>query len=434
MEMKLIERKNNLIDEKYYFTVHDSGLKIFIYPKRNDNSSYVLFGTRYGSINTKFKTSENNEIVEVPDGTAHFLEHKMFESEEGDAFAQYAKTGANANAYTSFDKTCYLFSCTENFEESLKILLKFVQNPYFTKQTVAKEQGIIGQEIKMYEDSAEWRVFFNLLSALYQNHPVNIDIAGTVESIATITPEKLHQCYNAFYNPNNMSICIVGNIDPSEVLKILDENLKHIKRVSTETFFPNEPYEIAKPKVCQHFPISSPMFNLGFKERRKPAEKLSAKDHAETDILLEIVSSKSSPMYRKLLDEGLINTASFGCEYNTGTGYSCVVFSGETKDPEKVTEIIKTEINKLRRDGIKDEDFLRAKKSVYGKAISLFNSSNSIAGLIIDYDFIDDDVFNYIDCLAKATLEDINKKFQEQLDTKNCSLSVVLPIEAQENV
>ena len=189
------EIKSDRIGDRYYEVDHPSGLKIFVYPKENNNSTYAVFGTRYGSIDTCFQSTEDREPNKVPAGIAHYLEHKLFESEDGDAFARYAKTGASANAYTSFDKTCYLFSCTENVYESLEILLDFVQSPYFTEQTVKKEQGIIGQEIRMYDDDPQWRVMFNLLRAMYHTHPVKIDIAGTVESIAEITPELLYKSY-----------------------------------------------------------------------------------------------------------------------------------------------------------------------------------------------------------------------------------------------
>ena len=181
------------VGDCYYEIKHPSGLQIYIYPKEENNSTYAVFGTRYGSIDTTFKTSDESRVHHVPAGIAHYLEHKLFESEDGDAFARYAKTGASANAYTSFDVTCYLFSCTENLYESLEILLDFVQSPYFTEQTVQKEQGIIGQEIRMYDDDPQWKVMTNLLRALYHKHPVRVDIAGTVESIAEITPEYLYQ-------------------------------------------------------------------------------------------------------------------------------------------------------------------------------------------------------------------------------------------------
>lgn len=217
--MNITEIKSEIAGDSYYKVEHPSGLTIFVYPKEGYTSSYAIFGTRYGSINTKFSVN-GGDIITVPDGIAHYLEHKLFESEEGDAFVRYAKTGANANAYTSFEKTCYLFSCTDKFDESLEILLDFVQDPYFTAQTVAKEQGIIGQEIKMYDDSPDWRVMFNMLEGMYRNHPVKIDIAGTVETIAEITAEKLYEVYNVFYNLNNMILCVAGNVTVDGVLKV----------------------------------------------------------------------------------------------------------------------------------------------------------------------------------------------------------------------
>ena len=219
--MDIKEIKSERVAEKYYKINHPSGLTIYVYPKEGYNSAYAIFGTRYGSINTKFSV-DDGETITVPDGIAHYLEHKLFECEDGDAFVRYAQTGANANAYTSFEKTCYLFSCTEKFDESLEILLDFVQSPYFTAQTVAKEQGIIGQEIKMYDDAPDWRVMFNMLENMYHNHPVKIDIAGTVESIAEITAEKLYEVYNVFYNLNNMVLCVSGNVTVDKVLKTAD--------------------------------------------------------------------------------------------------------------------------------------------------------------------------------------------------------------------
>ena len=193
--MNIAEIKSELTGDSYYKIKHQSGLDIYVYPKEGYKSSYAIFGTKYGSINTCFSV-DGKEKITVPDGIAHYLEHKLFESEEG----------ANANAYTSFEKTCYLFSCTDKLEQSLEILLDFVQSPYFTAQTVAKEQGIIGQEIKMYDDDPNWRVMLNMLEGMYKNHPVRIDIAGTVESIAQITAEKLYEVYNVIYNLKNMAL------------------------------------------------------------------------------------------------------------------------------------------------------------------------------------------------------------------------------------
>ncbi|MBP1577986.1 MAG: insulinase family protein, partial [Oscillospiraceae bacterium] len=210
--------------ENYTKIEHPSGLTLMLCPMEGFSSAYALFATRYGSIDSVFAVGDG-EFTEVPAGIAHFLEHKLFESEEGDAFALYAKTGASANAYTSFDRTAYLFSCTDKFDESIEILINLVTKPYFTAQTVQKEQGIIGQEIRMYDDDPEWRVYFNLLGALYHDHPLKTDIAGTVESISEITADLLYSCYHAFYNLNNMVLAVAGNFDIDTVVKACDKML-----------------------------------------------------------------------------------------------------------------------------------------------------------------------------------------------------------------
>ena len=232
-----------VLGEEYFEIDHKSGLKIYVMPKENYSSAYAIFGTKYGSIDTIVK-AKNGKFKKIPEGTAHFLEHKLFEGEELDAFEQFAKTGASANAYTSFDRTAYLFSCNENFEESLGILLDFVQKPYFTQETVEKEQGIIGQEIRMYKDLADWEVMFNLLAALYYEHPVRIDIAGTQESIAKIDAELLYDLYRNFYNLNNMVLCVCGNVDCESVITVADSHLEKSEGRKIERNFV---YEQPKP-------------------------------------------------------------------------------------------------------------------------------------------------------------------------------------------
>lgn len=420
MDIKTVE--NNIVKDKYYVLDHPSGLTIYVYPKEGYQSTYAIIGTKYGSVNTRFKVDDGEEIT-VPDGIAHYLEHKLFESEDGDAFARYAKTGASANAYTSFEKTCYLFSCTENFEESLEILLDFVQSPYFTAETVAKEQGIIGQEIKMYDDSPGWRVMFNTLQGMYHNHPVRIDIAGTVESIAEITAEKLYECYNSFYNLHNMVLCVAGNATVEQVLSVADRMLKPNKKQKIENFFEEEPYEVAKEYVEQKFPVTIPLFNLGFKENIGSAAATS-EQLAYTDILLTIFASSSSKLYNKLMDEGLINET-FGYEYAEGPNYAAVLFGGESRNPKKVTEIIKEAIREFKKNGIDENDFELAKRSVYGNTVSGFNSNENIANVLIDMHFNNRELFGYVDAIANATVEDIEKRLTEILDPDNCTLSVV---------
>ena len=256
------------LGEGYTRIEHPSGLTLMLCPMKGYSTAYALFATRCGSIDDSFSIGDG-EMVQVPNGIAHFLEHKLFESEEGDAFEQYAKTGASANAYTSFDRTAYLFGCTDRFRESLEILLNLVTTPYFTEQTVKKEQGIIGQEIRMYDDDPDWRVYFNLLGALYQEHPIRIDIAGTVESIAGISADLLYRCYNAFYNLNNMVLSIAGNFEIKDVVEACDKILKPAAPVRVSTREVQEPDEIRTRRVEQTLEVAAPLFQIGFKGRAK---------------------------------------------------------------------------------------------------------------------------------------------------------------------
>ena len=420
-ETAIKEIKSDRAGDSYFKIAHSSGLTIYVYPKEGYRSAYAIIGAKYGSVNTCF-SSDNGEKITVPDGIAHYLEHKLFESEEGDAFARYAKTGASANAYTSFEKTCYLFSCTDRFDESFEILLDFVQDPYFTAQTVLKEQGIIGQEIKMYDDSPDWRVMFNMLQGMYHNHPVKIDIAGTVESIAEITAEKLYDCYNTFYNLHNMVLCVSGNVTVEQVLKTCDRMLKPSEKHEIHNYFEEEPYEIVKPYVEQRFPVSVPIFDFGFKAcADKPLDEAEL---AQTEILLSALASPTSALYRELMDNNLINNT-FSYELFEGPGYCGVIFGGESRAPKQAAETIKRYISSVKQNGIDDEDFEIAKKAVYGDAISSLNSVSNIANMMADYHFNGNELFAYIDAVASAEKADVERRLARLLDVDNCTLSVV---------
>lgn len=418
--MNFTEIKSERLNERYYTLHHRSGLNICVFPKKDFKSVYSIIGTKFGSINSEFVM--HGEKISVPDGIAHYLEHKLFESEDGDAFSKYAKTGASANAFTSFNTTCYLFSCTQQFHESLEILFDLITTPYFTKETVAKEQGIIAQEIKMYDDSPEWRSLMNVLSAMYQNHPVNKDIAGTVESIAEITPEALYQCYNAYYNLNNMYLCVVGNVEPDEVLEIADAKLKDAESFDTQSVFPHEPYEVKQPIIEEKLDVSIPLFQLGFKH--KPQEKYTEKDLLCMDILLTAFAGESSWLYKELLDARLINST-FSAEFFNGDRYEGVIFSGESTDPERTAEFIRNAVEKLHATGISEEDFEWAKKDVYGRSIAMLNSNSELANVIINYAFADCELFKSIDVLADMTPEDVNNFLKDRFDASNTAFSVV---------
>ncbi len=408
--------------ESYTVAQTENGLKIYIFEKPQYKSSYAIFGTKYGSIDTCFTV--NGEKTQVPEGIAHFLEHKLFESDDGDAFTKYAETGAYANAFTSFDKTCYLFSCSERFYENLEILLQFVQSPYFTEQTVAKEQGIIGQEIRMYDDSPGWRVMFNMLCAMYQNHPVRIDIAGTVESIAQIDHNLLYKCYNTFYNPSNMFLCIAGNVDTEKVLKQVKNRIKTTEAHEIERSFPSEPEEVLKPYSKQHLSVAQPMFCFGYKEPVSNSLR-TVKERICTTLLLNTLAGDASPLYKRLIDQGLINDE-FSFEYFTGNGYSAVIFDGESESPERVAEEIKAEITRLKQEGINKKLFAAIKREMYGNAIRLFDSVEAIAMQLTDCAMDDHGLFDEIKYLKAVTIEDVYKRLL-LLDNQKTVLSVILP-------
>lgn len=410
--------------ESYVRAEHSSGLTVYILEKPQYNSAYAIFGTKYGSIDNCF--SVDGEKCEVPEGIAHFLEHKLFESEDGDAFTKYAKTGAYANAFTSFDRTCYLFSCSDKFYENLDILLSFVQSPYFTEQTVSKEQGIIGQEIRMYDDSPAWRVMFNMLMNMYHNHPVRIDIAGTVESIAKIDYELLYKCYNTFYNPANMFICIAGNVNTDKVLRQIEEGIKNTETVEIERINKEEPETVVNTYVEQSLAVAQPLFCFGFKQSFSKPER-SVKTKVCTALLLEIIAGDASPLYKKLVNEGLINDE-FSTEYFNGYGYSSLIFEGESVNPNRVAEEIKAEIERLKIEGIDKKLFSAVRCGMYGNAIRLFGNVESIAMQLVDCAMSDSGLFDEIKYLKSVTLEDV-RKVLETLDGERAVLSVITPKE-----
>ena len=412
------------IGESYIKATLSSGLKVYILEKPQYNSSYAIFGTKYGSIDTCF--SVNGDKTRVPEGIAHFLEHKLFESEDGDAFAKYAKTGAYCNAFTSFDRTCYLFSRSDKFYENLDILLSFVQSPYFTKETVEKEQGIIGQEIRMYDDNPGWRVMFNMLKGMYHKHPVRIDIAGTVESIAQIDDQLLYKCYNTFYNPSNMFICIAGNVDAERVLKQIKDSVKPKDSIEIERINEDEPEEVVKPYVSQKLAVAQPIFCLGYKEKIETPER-TLKEKVTTALLIEILAGDASPLYKKLITEGLINDE-FSSEYFNGNGYAAVIFEGESNDPERVAEEIKAEVERVKAEGIDKKLFSAIRCGMYGNAIRMFDSVDGIAMQFVDCAVCDTGLFDEIKYLRSVTVDDVYRRLLK-LDGEKTVLSVIKPME-----
>ncbi len=422
--MNIKEVRNELLNEKYYDIDHPSGLKILVMPKENYSSTYAIFATKYGSIDTMIQMSDGS-FKEIPEGTAHFLEHKLFESEDLDAFERFAKTGASANAYTSFERTGYLFSCSANFKKNLEILLDFVQNPYFTQATVEKEQGIIGQEIDMYKDAPDWEVMFNCLRTMYHNLPVRIDIAGTQESIAQITAKTLYGCYDNFYNLHNMVLAVAGNADIDEIIEVADKVLKPVEGKMAQRKVIDEPEEVIDSYIEEKLSVATPQFMFGFKESWDTPER-TTKEEISMEILLDMISGQSSELYKRLFDGKLINN-SFGFEYFTGFGYSCVLFAGESNDPKKVAEEIVGEIGRFRETGFDETAFERTKKKLYGRMIMGMNDIEGLANNMAVSYFAGEDVFTDFEIFKTVTLDDVNDIFKKTLDENRSVLSVINP-------
>ncbi|WP_195254360.1 EF-P 5-aminopentanol modification-associated protein YfmH [Merdimmobilis hominis] len=414
--------KSQRLGEEFLRIKHKSGLTLLLCPMKGYSSAYALFGTEYGSVESSF-IDKDGALIQIPAGTAHFLEHKMFESEEGDAFALYAKTGASANAYTSFDKTAYLFSCSDNFKESLSILMHLVTEPYFTPQTVEKEQGIIGQEIKMYDDSPEWRVMFNLMEALFEKHPLKIDIAGTVDTIAQITADTLYTCYNAFYNLNNMALAIAGNFEVQDVLDLADEILKPAEPMTAQRILVDEPAQVVKHRVEQQLPVATPLFQIGFKAVPKSKEE-NLINQVYDEILLDTIAGEHTALYRSMYDEGIINSTFVG-EVMAGRDFAVTLFEGESRDPDKVYEALCGEIRRMQREGIDRDAFERSRRAIYGRYLGMYARVDSVASLMLTTQFGGADMYTVLEAAAGATYEMLTARLLEAFDPERSALSVV---------
>lgn len=415
------------LQETLYHEELPNGLNVYVLPKPGYNKTYATFSTKYGSIDNHFVSIEG-ETIKVPDGIAHFLEHKLFEEEEGDVFHRFSRYGAQANAFTSFDMTSYLFSCTDHVRQNLTTLLDFVQNPYFTDQNVEKEKGIIEQEIRMYQDNPDWRVYFGLIQALYHHLPVRIDIAGTVESIRQINKELLYTCYHTFYHPSNMILFVVGAVDPEEILELVRENQGQksfpdpfeIKR-----FFeaePSTPYQ-REHKIDLH--VDTPKILLGFKENRLGLKgKDLLRQELSTQILLDMVVGPTSDLYEELMEEGLIDD-SFSAEYNLEEKYGFSMIGGTSKDPYALLERLKEAFKRAGRDGLDRREFERIRKQKIGHFLKALNSPEFIATQFTRYLFNQINLFDVLPVLEEISFQDVERRLEEHVQEERFAACIV---------
>jgi predicted Zn-dependent peptidase len=415
------------VKEIVYSEVMDNGLEVFILPKPGFTKTFATFSTKYGSVDNHFAVGDAPP-QRVPDGIAHFLEHKMFEEPEGDIFAKFAQLGASSNAFTSFDRTVYLFSATDNIKENVETLISFVQNPYFTDENVEKEKGIIGQEIKMYQDNPDWRLYFGLIDSLYHVHPVHIDIAGTVESIAEITKETLYDCYHTFYHPSNMNLFIVGGVDPEEMMDLIRANQakkNYPPQGEIRRIFDKEADEVKRGRHDITLPVSLPKCLFGIKE---PAPGVAGEEllrrEIVTKLLFDILFSPSSELYQQMYDDKLI-TDSFGAEYNCSDQYAFSIAGGDTRDPDALVQRVQAAVEAMKQSGIPKDVFERTRKKKIGSYFRMLNSPEAIANEFTKHRFRGTNLFDMLHLYENVTVEEAEKRLNEHFNWERMSVCVV---------
>ncbi len=423
--MEIIE--NSRIKEKAYIEKLENGMKVIIIPKPNLDKKYIIWGTHFGSIDNRFIMPKTGEEVFIPDGVAHFLEHKMFEQPNGtNSLDTLMALGLEANAYTTNDHTAYLFECTDNFYEGLDELMDYVQHPYFTDENVEKEKGIIAQEIKMYDDEPNWRLYMNAMDCMYKNNPIKIDIAGSVESISKITPEVLYKCYNTFYNPSNMIMVVCGNFVPEELLKEIKKRLlpkeaqDEIKRI-----YPPKENSINKEYKEVEMEVSMPIFAIGYKDMEGMENKPEiVKKHIAIEILLNMIIGKSSETYKELYEKGVLISQP-DIDYEFSDEYAHITISGESKAPQTVKETIEETVQKFKENGLDNEHFARIRRKVYGDYVAEYNSVGDIARMFLADSMKGINSFDYIDEYNNVTKEYTEKVLKNVFKKENMVMSVV---------
>ncbi|MUV39898.1 Insulysin [Lentibacillus sp. JNUCC-1] len=403
------EHQYKQISETIYYEQLPNGLTLHLIPRTEMSKTYGVFSTQYGSIDRSFIPLGESEPITVPDGVAHFLEHKLFEKEDHDVFADFGKQGASPNAFTSFTETAYLFSATNNIEENVKTLLDFVQNPYFSDQSVEKEKGIITQEINMYDDQPDWQSFMGTIKAMFHHHPVNIDIAGTEPTIRAITKEDLYTCYHTFYHPSNMNLVIAGNFDPERMMKLIQSNQANKTFTEPEPIhksFPEEPDHVAMSEHVLNMPVSTPKCTVGVKESNKAitGEAFVKKDLLQ-NMFLDYFFSKSGSFYHLLYDEDLIDS-SFYFESNLEHNFGYSLIGGNTDHPDLFAERVKTLLLSTREYSLSSEDFERMKNKKIGQWLMALNSLEFTANKLIHYNRQDIDLFNMIQTIQDLTIKE----------------------------
>ena len=425
MDKKLYPR----IGEEVIWVTLDNGLPVCIVPKKGFSRKYALFATRYGGMDMRFRL--NGQWLDTPAGIAHYLEHKMFDTEDGNALQELAMNGAEPNAFTSNAITCYYFDSTEKFYENLEILLSFVSVPYFTDESVEKEQGIIGQEMGMIEDNPEWQVYKQLMQSLYHTSPARTPVAGSVESIREITAQTLYDCHKAFYTPANMCLVVVGDVEPQQVLDIARRVLpKDSGELIERDYGAEEPTEAARAYAEERMEVSMPSFLVGFKCPPQHGGEQQHRFTAIGELACDVLMGESSPLYARLYSQGLIN-GSFGAAFDILPGAAYAYAGGDSKDPKAVAEAILAEAQRLAREGVDEDYYKRIVNANFGAALRELNSFESIAVSMAEGRFQGYDPYRFPEIYDSITAADVLAFLRENVTRSHMALSVIAPKEEE---
>ncbi len=421
--MQVIE--NLKVKEKAYIEKLENGLTVIVIPKQDTQKKYVIFGTNFGSIDNNFIVPGKTKPTKIPDGVAHFLEHKLFEQENGtNSLDVLSALGVDANAYTTNDHTAYLFETTDNFYEALDELMNYVQNPYFTDENVEKEKGIIGQEINMYDDEPSWQVYMNAMKLMYKENPINIDIAGTIESISKINKEILYDAYNTFYNLSNMLLVVCGDFIPEEILKEIKNRItKNDTQTEIKRIYPKEPEEIVKKEEIKIMEVNNPIFAIGFKDKLCQTKDM-VKKHIAIEIILYMLLGKSSKTYKKLYEQGDMMSQP-DLDYEFSKQYAHILISGIARNPQNVVKELKSAIEEYKKCGLNEEDFNRIKKKIYGDYVTEYNDVSNIARMFLADYFKGINSFDYLEEYSQVSLQYANQILKDVFRENNMVVSIV---------
>ncbi len=419
------------LDETLWSGTLENGLTVAVVPRKGFTKKLAYFVTDYGSIHTAFELE--GKQWKAPAGVAHYLEHKMFDLPGGrDVSAEFAAMGAMTNAFTSFDMTAYYFSCTENFDDCLRLLLEFVSTPYFTEESVEKERGIIDQEIGMNLDSPDSVIFDNLTEALYGKHPIRVPILGTSGTIREITPEILHACHRAFYTPGNMLLCVIGDVEPEAVADIAREILgTEKKEVGKKLRDWAEAMTCVEPERQRAMEVAMPMFDLAFKCEPLTEGDAAIRREMVADLAAEALFGESSQLYLRLYEEGLIDS-SFGGGFETVDGCAMLLCSGDSDDPRAVREAILAQAEKIAAEGIPEQNFQRMKRSAFGRRIRGLDSFDSTCFRLCAYHFAGFDYFRFPEVCRSIEREEVSAFLGAVVKPERCTLSVINPLQKED--